>query len=94
MLKVELLTVAFGTRVILKDVSFEVAPGTVLGVIGPNGAGKTTLIRALCGILPLQSGTIEANGQNIQRLSLTAPSPRRRRCRTHRRRRGSVRIAG
>jgi iron complex transport system ATP-binding protein len=69
MLRVQSLSVAFGTRVILNDISFEVPCGEVLGIIGPNGVGKTTLIRALCGILPLQSGTIEANGQNIQRLS-------------------------
>ena len=69
MLTVESLSVAFGTRVILSQVSFTVQRGMVLGVIGPNGAGKTTLIRALSGILPLREGRVEASGQDIHRLS-------------------------
>ena len=72
MLKVESISVAIGPRVILTDISFSVPRGVVLGVIGPNGAGKTTLIRALSGILPLRSGQIEAQGQNIQNLSSQA----------------------
>ncbi len=71
MLSVEALSVAIGTRTILSNISFQVQKGLVLGVIGPNGAGKTTLIRALSGILPLLSGRIEANGQDISRLSST-----------------------
>ena len=69
MLTVESLSVAFGTRVILSQVSFTVQRGMVLGVIGPNGVGKTTLIRALSGILPLREGRVEASGQDIHRLS-------------------------
>ena len=69
MLKVQSLSVAFGTRVILNDIRFEVAPGTVLGVLGPNGAGTTTLIRALSGILPLMAGSVEVNGRSIHQLS-------------------------
>src|SRR5512140_2786192 len=65
MLKVSNLHVKYGERLVLKDVSFEVERGTILGVIGPNGAGKTTLIRAMCGTLPVDRGKIEVNGKNV-----------------------------
>lgn len=54
----------------LKDVSFDVADGTALGIIGNNGAGKSTLMRALSGILPPNEGRIEVNGRISPLLSL------------------------
>ena len=44
--------------VAVKDLSFSVEPGQILGLVGPNGAGKTTTLRALCGIIPPSSGTL------------------------------------
>ncbi|MEL7216356.1 MAG: heme ABC exporter ATP-binding protein CcmA [Pseudomonadota bacterium] len=44
-------------RLIVSDVSFEVAPGTAKVLRGPNGVGKSTLLRALCGLLPIDAGT-------------------------------------
>lgn len=55
--------VRLGNRQALEDVSFELAPGTFLGLIGPNGSGKSTLIRAILGILPLNQGRIELDEQ-------------------------------
>jgi len=52
MLSVRNLTVAFGTRVIIHDLSFEVTAGKSLAVIGPNGAGKTVLLSALLNLIP------------------------------------------
>lgn len=69
MLATHALTTAYQSRLILQQVSLQVKPGEILAVIGPNGAGKSTLIRALSGVVPLQSGKIEFAGQDLQRLS-------------------------
>ena len=54
----------------LKDVSFEVPEGQVLGVVGANGAGKSTLMRTVAGILPPNSGRVEVHGRVSTLLAL------------------------
>jgi len=54
----------------LKGVSFEVPTGTAMGIIGANGAGKSTLMRAMAGILPPTSGSIEVWGKASTLLAL------------------------
>jgi teichoic acid transport system ATP-binding protein len=54
----------------IKDVSFDVRSGTVMGIIGSNGAGKSTLMRAMAGILPPTSGSIEVWGRASTLLAL------------------------
>jgi len=54
-------SVWFGPKVALTEVSCSFGPG-VTGLLGPNGAGKTTLMRAICGMLPLNVGTVSVNG--------------------------------
>lgn len=54
----------------VRDVSFSVGQGTVLGIVGANGAGKSTLMRALGGILPPTAGRVEIHGRVSTLLAL------------------------
>jgi iron complex transport system ATP-binding protein len=65
MLRVESLSVSYGARAVLHEVSFSVERGEVLGLIGPNGAGKSTLVRALSGVLPAQAGRVLVDGREV-----------------------------
>jgi ABC-type Mn2+/Zn2+ transport system ATPase subunit len=56
------VTVTFGDRPALEQVSFHLHQGARLAVVGPNGAGKSTLFKALVGLLPLQRGRILIHG--------------------------------
>ncbi|MGH7255784.1 MAG: ABC-F family ATP-binding cassette domain-containing protein [Nitrospirales bacterium] len=58
MLKVERITKQFGARVLFKDASAHLRPGTRVGLVGPNGAGKTTLLRMILGEDYEDAGTI------------------------------------
>ena len=49
---------AYGDRLLMEDVSFQVPPGAIVGIIGPNGAGKTTLFRMIAGTERPDAGTI------------------------------------
>lgn len=63
------ISLAYGTDVILEDVSFSVNAGTKLGIIGVNGAGKSTLLKILSGELSCDKGSFSvANGVQIGRL--------------------------
>ena len=64
MLKIQNLSVSYGSRQILHDVSFSVESGEVLALIGPNGAGKSTLIRAASGVIPY-TGHVRPNGDDL-----------------------------
>jgi ABC-2 type transport system ATP-binding protein len=58
MIEVTALSKSFGKFSAVRDLSFTVRPGEVLGLVGPNGAGKTTTLRASVGIIPPTSGAI------------------------------------
>lgn len=51
----------------LREVSFAINKGEVLGLIGPNGAGKTTLVNTVCGVTPANSGVVTFDGRDITR---------------------------
>src|SRR5689334_3656901 len=57
--------VEFGPLVAVRDVSFTMRGGDLLGLIGPNGAGKTTLLRAIAGIQPVTRGAVRIMGQDL-----------------------------
>jgi ABC-2 type transport system ATP-binding protein len=59
------LTKSYGSFVAVRDFSFTVDPGQVLGLVGPNGAGKTTTLRALGGIHPPSDGQVRICGFDI-----------------------------
>lgn len=67
MIDVSGYTKLYGDTVAVQSLSFQVAPGDVLGLVGPNGAGKTTTLRALAGILQPTSGCIAVDGIDLQR---------------------------
>jgi ATP-binding cassette ChvD family protein len=59
------LNKAYGSKVLMKDLSFELPQGGIVGIVGPNGMGKTTLVRMLLGQEKPDSGTIEV-GETVQ----------------------------
>ena len=63
-LKVQNLHAGYGKAEVLRGISLEAAPGSIITVIGPNGAGKSTLLNALMGVLP-STGTITYDGQHL-----------------------------
>ena len=69
MLRIEGLSVSYGSRQVLKDVSLEVQSGEILALIGPNGAGKSTLVRAVSGVIPVTGGVVRTNGTDLLALS-------------------------
>lgn len=72
MIKVDNLFKSFGNKQVLSDVSFEVAPGEVLGFLGPNGAGKSTTMRIITGFLEPSAGSVEVCGFDVATQALQA----------------------
>jgi uncharacterized ABC transporter ATP-binding protein yhcH len=66
-LKCESLNKSFGKKKILKDVSFTIKKGDILGFIGPNGSGKTTTIKLILGLNSIDSGNVTINGFDIKK---------------------------
>jgi ABC-type Mn2+/Zn2+ transport system ATPase subunit len=60
-LKVSRLSLAYGKKIVLRDVNLQVMTGQFWFFLGPNGVGKTTLVKALLGMLPVQEGKIFLN---------------------------------
>jgi len=65
-LKIDHLTKTYGNKKAVDDLSLSIYPGTIYGFIGHNGAGKTTTIKACCGILQFDGGTITVDGKSVQ----------------------------
>lgn len=72
MIEVEGLTKDYGTVVAVRDVTFSVGRGEVVGFLGPNGAGKSTTLRILAGFLGASSGRVRIDGKDIAEDSLGA----------------------
>src|SRR4030042_2677118 len=65
LLAVRELTKTFGGLVAIKNLSFELKKGEILGIIGPNGAGKTTLFNVITGFYKPERGEIHFKGENV-----------------------------
>ncbi|MBV9127297.1 MAG: ABC transporter ATP-binding protein [Verrucomicrobia bacterium] len=84
MIAVEGLTKLYDRFVAVRDLSFTVRPGEVMGLVGSNGAGKTTTLRCLAGIIPPTEGRIVIAGHDLRadpipaksRLAFLADEPR------------------
>lgn len=75
-LRLERATVQIDGFTILRGVSLEVEPGTIVGLIGRNGAGKTTTLRGIMGLVGLESGDVLLDGRSLRAL----PAHGRARC--------------
>ena len=69
LLSVSGLTKRFGGITANKDVSFEVAPGELVGIIGPNGAGKSTLFECISGFYRPDEGEVRLDGERLNGLA-------------------------
>ena len=72
MIDIQNLTKSYGRFTAVKNLSFQVGAGQVVGFLGPNGAGKTTTLRMLTGYLPPTSGTASIAGYDIFKDSVKA----------------------
>src|SRR5712691_5821336 len=70
MIEVERLTKSYGPLTAIRDVSFSVAPGEIVGFLGPNGAGKSTTMRILACFMPASSGSARVAGFDVFRESM------------------------
>ena len=78
LLEVRGLRVEFEGRAAVENVSFEIAPGEVLGLVGESGSGKSTLARALLRLVPAARGTVSWRGTDLLRCKGAALRRRRR----------------
>ncbi len=67
MIQVADVTKRYGRKTAVKNISFEVDRGEIVGFLGPNGAGKTTTMRILTGFLPPTSGTVRVGGFDVRK---------------------------
>ena len=69
MLQIRGLTQYYGGSNVLRGIDLDVPKGTCVALLGRNGVGKTTLLRCIMGMLPVRSGTIQFDGNDVTRLS-------------------------
>ena len=69
-LQVEKLTKSYGRKCVVKNVSFSMESGSIIGLLGPNGAGKTTMFYMIVGFIVSDAGTILLNNQDVTRLAM------------------------
>ncbi len=65
LIKLEKISLSFGKRQVLDNISFSINSGEILGMLGPNGVGKSTLFNLIIGLLKPDFGSIIVNGENV-----------------------------
>lgn len=68
-ISVDKLTKRFGNHVAVDNVTFQIAPGDLVGLLGPNGSGKTTVLNMMSGLLRPDGGSIDLEGVSVAGLS-------------------------
>lgn len=63
------LTLGYGSRTVLRDITLDIPAGAWTAIVGPNGSGKSTLLRALAGLVPPRAGTVSLRGRPLDRWS-------------------------
>jgi iron complex transport system ATP-binding protein len=69
LLECDLVSCAYGDKVVVRDASFSLAPGEIVVLLGPNGSGKSTLLKCCCKTQPLHSGKLLLQGDPVESLS-------------------------
>lgn len=76
-LAIEGLRISFGSNDILSGVDLEIPRGSLVAVLGPSGCGKTTLLRAIAGLVPIDSGSIRIGDRVLSSRDVRVPSEKR-----------------
>ncbi|MBA3925050.1 metal ABC transporter ATP-binding protein [Listeria rustica] len=63
---VENLSISYGQKRVVENISLQISPGKMTGIIGPNGAGKSTFLKGLIGLIPRESGLVTWEGNSIE----------------------------
>ena len=61
----ENVSLAYGNRLILDNISFKINEGQIFGMLGPNGVGKSTIFNLITGLISPKHGTIKINGEDV-----------------------------
>jgi iron complex transport system ATP-binding protein len=70
-LDIQGITLSYNHHPVIKEFSFELSPGELVGLVGPNGCGKTSIIKALSRVLPLRAGQVFIGGKDLCHVSRT-----------------------
>jgi len=65
LIKLEKISLSFGKRQILENISFHINKGEILGMLGPNGVGKSTIFNLITGLIKPNYGSIIIDGENV-----------------------------
>ena len=65
LIRLEKISLSFGKRQILENISFDINKGEILGMLGPNGVGKSTIFNLITGLIKPNYGSIVIDGENV-----------------------------